>query len=226
MSTFWIWSEWNGIASTTWTLAFWSKVTSQPTLSRAACNSLKEYIMNARYVSYWTRNTSLAMFFYKRGFFSACFLLQLSLNFWNSVFSKLQGPVIFKIHVFENETSHWVLFHVFGHFFPNKEIAETWIHRNRSEEVINRSPMRSNIIPVAHNVGAQANCTTMSCPAAGLRAGHGHAWIETLAIWKSKSKISRSIMKHLPTQGPCYVYILGGVVHPRGSRYLGCCFRS
>ena len=149
------------------------------------------------------------MFFYKRGLFSACFLLQLSLNFWNSVFSKLQGPVILKkIHVFENETSHWVLFHVFGHFFPNKEIAETWIHRNRSEEVINRSPMRSNIIPVAHNVGAQANCTTMSCPAAGLRAGHGHAWIETLAIWKSKSKISRSIYQ------------------PRGSRYLGCCFRS
>lgn len=95
-----------------------------------------------------------------------------------------------------------------GTFFPNKEIAETWIHRNRSEEVINRSPMRSNIIPVAHNVGAQANCTTMSCPAAGLRAGHGHAWIETLAIWKSKSKISRSIYQ------------------PRGSRYLGCCFRS
>lgn len=38
-----------------------------------------------------------------------------------------------------------------GTFFPNKEIAATWIHRNRSEEVINRSPMRSsNIIPVAH----------------------------------------------------------------------------
>lgn len=83
-----------------------------------------------------------------------------------------------------------------GTFFPNKEIAETWIHRNRSEEVINRSPMRSNIIPVAHWVTSGPR--RIAPRWAVLRRGpglanHGHAWIETLAIWKSKSKISRSI---------------------------------